>query len=100
MTKIFIHELQDLSLKKLNYAIPRYDPFGKFKVIMLVSYEGHIPVLEDFWVGIQDSLESRQRGFYRLTMVQMKEFDIEDDITKDFKDDGELLDPSCRNDDR
>lgn len=59
---------------------------------MPVACEGHIPTLEDFWVGMQDNFKAKYRGYCRLTTTQMIEFYLEDNIPKHFRDDGQLLD--------
>lgn len=61
-----------------------------------VAYDGHVYVLDEFWVGLYNSSEARKRGLYRLTTSQMKEFYLETNIPKDSRDDGELLDPTYK----
>lgn len=86
-------ELQNLSLKEFDYARDRYDPMGKLKQMMFVSYPGHQPILEDFWENFQDSFEARERRYYRLIVSWIRNFNIETNIPKDLRDEGELLDP-------
>lgn len=42
---------------------------------------------------MQDNFEVRNKKLYRLPIFQMRAFEVEDDIPKDFRDDGIVLDP-------
>lgn len=61
--------------------------------MMPISYKGHKSALEDFWANLQDNFEVREKGYYNLSVSQIKKFKIETNIPKDLWNDGELLDP-------
>lgn len=61
---------------------------------MSVSYDGRLPALEDFWACMEDNFEARRRGFFRLTVPQIKDFKVETNIPNELKDDGVIHNPT------
>lgn len=56
------------------------------------EYEGHKPRLEEFWANLQYNFEVRENNYYRLSVPQIRDFEIETNLPKELRDDGELLD--------
>lgn len=96
VTKAAEQELEDLSLKEFDYAREWYDPYRKLKQMMPKLYEGHKSTLEDFWANLQDSFKVREKGYYRLSVPQIIDFEIKMNILKELRDDGELLYPELK----
>lgn len=86
-------QLQDLQLKEFDYAREFYDPNGKLKLMMPKAYEGHKPELEDFQANLQDSFEFREKSYYQVTVPKIRDFEIDTNLPKELRDDGELLYP-------
>lgn len=55
------------------------------------AYEGHRTRLEDFWANLQDNFEVREKNYTRLFVPQIRDFEIETNLPKDLRDDGDLL---------
>lgn len=79
-------------MKEFDYAREYYDTYGKLKQAMPKAHEGHKPRLEDFWANLQDNFEVREKNYYRLSVPQIRDFEIETNLPKELTDDGELLD--------
>lgn len=56
------------------------------------AYEGNKFRLEDFWANLQDSFEVREKNYCRVLVPQIRIFEIETNLPKELRDDGELLD--------
>lgn len=46
------------------------------------AYEGHKSRLKDFWANLQDSFEVRENKFNRLSVPQIRKFEIETSLPK------------------
>lgn len=58
------------------------------------AYEGHKSRLEDFWANLQDSFEVREKRYSWLSVPRIRNFEIETNLPKELRDDGDLLDPT------
>lgn len=48
--------------------------------------------MEDFWANLQDSFKVKEKSYSQLTVPQIRDFEIETNLPKELRDDGELLD--------
>lgn len=60
------------------------------------AYEGHKTKLEDFRANLQDSFEVREKNYNRLSIPQIRDFEIKTNLPKDLRNDGDLLDPTYK----
>lgn len=83
--------------QSLNFQQHTYRKFFDLKINMYGLYASqfhqHQPLLEEFWANLQDQFEVRKRGYERLTIPQMRDFQVKTDILKDTIDDGITLNP-------
>lgn len=55
------------------------------------AYDGQKPKLEDFQAILPDNFEVREKSYSWLTVPQIRDFEIEMNLPKELRDDGELL---------
>lgn len=62
------------------------------KYSKIASSDAHIPYLEDFWANCQTKFEVRKNLWSRLTLLQIKDFNLPFDISGVIEEDEEVVD--------
>lgn len=78
---------------KLHTSRKEFDRKGKMNNLYASQFLLNQPLLEEFWLNLEDQCQVRRRGYERLTIHQMKDFGVKEEIPEDTSNDGITLDP-------
>ena len=78
-------------LEAYEVVRPMFDPNGYARdVLQIGCVIKHITTIEDYWVDCKDEFESRDHAFTRLTVEQVKTYDININV-EGLEDDGQNM---------